>query len=52
MHRSTHILHNTDWLERFEGLLTYLTVNWNSLLVLMGDVNIDTATQQSHQSVP
>ena len=40
-HRSTRILTNSDWLERFESLLGYLTVNWNGLLVLLGDINID-----------
>ena len=32
---------NSDWLECFESLLGYLTVNWNGLLVLLGDINID-----------
>ena len=41
MYRSTRILTNSDWLERFESLLGYLTVNWNGLLVLLGNINID-----------
>ncbi len=41
MYRSTRILSNSEWLERFESLLGYLTVNWNGLLVLLGDINID-----------
>ena len=41
MYRSTRILSNSDWLERFESLLGYFTVNWNGLLVLLGDINID-----------
>ena len=41
MYRSTRILTNSDWLEHFESLLGYLTVNWNGLLVLLGDINID-----------
>ena len=38
---STRILTNSDWLERFESLRGYLTVNWNGLFVLLGDINID-----------
>ena len=41
MYRSTRILSNSEWFERFESLLGYLTVNWNGLLVLLGDININ-----------
>ena len=41
MYRSTRTLSNSEWLECFESLLGYLTVNWNGLLVLLGDIKID-----------
>ena len=41
MYRSTRILSNSDWLERLETLLGHLTANWDGLLILTGDMNID-----------
>ena len=35
------ILSESDWLERVESLLGYLTMSWDGLLVVTGDVNID-----------
>ena len=31
----------TDWLERMDALLGNITTNWDGLLVVTGDVNID-----------
>ena len=41
MYRSTRILSGTDWLERMDALLGNITANWDGLLVVTGDVNID-----------
>ena len=41
MYRSKLILSESDWLERAESLLGYLTMSWDGLLVVSGDVNID-----------
>ena len=41
MYRSKLILSESDWLERVESLLGYLTMSWDGLLVVTGDVNID-----------
>ena len=41
MYRSKLILSESDWLERIESLLGYLTMSWDGLLVVTGDVNID-----------
>ena len=41
MYRSTRILSDTDWLERMDALLGNITANWDGLLVVTGDVNID-----------
>ena len=41
MCRSKLILSESDWLERIESLLGYLTMIWDGLLVVTGDVNID-----------
>ena len=41
MYRSTRILSTSDRLERLETLLGHLTANWDGLLILTGDMNID-----------
>ena len=41
MYRSKLILSESDWLECIESLLGYLTMSWDGLLVVTGDVNID-----------
>ena len=41
MYRSKLILSESDWLERIESLLGYLTMSWDGLLFVTGDVNID-----------
>ena len=41
MYRSKLILSESDWLERVDSLLGYLTMSWDGLLVVTGDVNID-----------
>ena len=41
MHRSERMLTSTEWLERFENLLGYLTATWDGLIVVTGDINID-----------
>ena len=41
MYRSKLILSESDWLEHIESLLGYLTMSWDGLLVVTGDVNID-----------
>ena len=41
MYRSTRILSDTDWLERMDALLGNITANWDGLLVVTGDVNVD-----------
>ena len=41
VYQSMHILSNSDWFGRFEALLGHLMVDWDGLLVLTGDVNID-----------
>ena len=35
------MLTHTDWLDRFENLLGYLTASWDGLIVVTGDINID-----------
>ena len=41
MYRSERMLTSTEWLERFENLLGYLTATWDGLIVVTGDINID-----------
>ena len=41
MYRSKLKLSESDWLEGVESLLGYLTMSWDGLLVVTGDVNID-----------
>ena len=41
MYRSKLILSESDWLECIESLLGYLTMSWDGLLAVTGDVNID-----------
>ena len=41
MYRYKPILSESDWLQRVESLLGYLTMSWDGLLVVTGDVNID-----------
>ena len=41
IYRSTRILSTQEWFDRIESLLGYLIVNWDGLLVLTGDMNID-----------
>ena len=41
MYRSERMLTSTEWLERFENLLGYLTGTWDGLIVVTGDINID-----------
>ena len=41
IYRSTRMLREADWMDRLEALIGYLTVSWDGLLVLTGDVNID-----------
>lgn len=41
IYNSERILSPTDWLDRLENLLGYLTVSWDGILILTGDVNID-----------
>ena len=40
-YRSERILTYSDWLEHIEALLDHLTVEWDGLLILTGDMNID-----------
>ena len=42
IYRSTRILRkNSDWLERLEALVGYLSATWDGLLILTGDMNIN-----------
>ena len=41
IYRSTRMLCEADWMDRLEALIGYITVSWDGLLALTGDVNID-----------
>ncbi|CAB3996740.1 Hypothetical predicted protein [Paramuricea clavata] len=42
IYRSERMLSCNDWLDRFESLLGQVSLDWDGLLYLTGDVNIDT----------
>jgi hypothetical protein len=41
IYRSERIQSSSDWLDSFESLLGHLTVSWDGLLLVTGDINID-----------
>ena len=41
IYRSTRILSAQEWFNNIESLLSHLSVNWDGLLILTGDTNID-----------
>ena len=41
IYRSERVQSPSDWLNSFESLLGYLTVPWDGLLLVTGDINID-----------
>jgi exonuclease III len=41
MYRSIRMLSTAKWLESLESLLSQLTVTWDGMLILTGDMNID-----------
>ena len=41
IYRSERVQSPSDWLDSFESLLGYLTVSWDGLLLVTGDINID-----------
>lgn len=41
IYNSERMLSPSDWLNSLENLLGYLTVYWNGMLMLTGDINID-----------
>ena len=40
IYNSERILNPSSWLDSLESLLGHLTVSWDGMLVLTGDVNI------------
>ena len=41
IYNSERILNPSSWLDSLESLLDHLTVSWDGMLILTGDVNID-----------
>ena len=41
IYNSERILNPSSWLDSLESLLGHLTVSWDGMLILTGDVNID-----------
>ena len=50
IYRSTRILSAQAWFNNIESLLSHLSVNWDGLLILTGDMNID-LLQEKNQIV-
>ena len=48
IYNSERILSPSDWLNSLENLLGYLTVYWDGMLMLTGDINIDMLRPSDH----
>ena len=48
IYNSERMLSPSDWLNSLENLLGYLTVCWDGMLMLTGDINIDVLRPSDH----
>ena len=51
IHRSERMLDYNTWIEKFENLLAYITTEWDGVLLIMGDFNIDLLDYHSTRTV-
>ena len=48
IYNSERMLSPSDWLNSLDNLLRYLTVYWDGMLMLTGDINIDMLRPSDH----
>ena len=48
IYNSERMLSPSDWLNSLDNLLGYLTVYWDGMLMLTGDINIDILRPSDH----